>query len=82
MGVFHMNNKTIGMMIFVAGIIFIIGYSLYNGFEEYKQTDPMILTGFGITTVGFLIIFISLIIEQQKGKKKMNDEISEEDLEP
>ena len=78
------NGKTIGLAMFVVGIIILIGYGLYQGFENlnWENIDAVIAIGVIIMIVGFLMLFISLIIDQQKGKKKMKEEISKEDLEP
>jgi hypothetical protein len=43
-----------------------------------------IVTGFfvGLILIGFIVLLVSIIIEQREGTKKMKEEISEEDLEP
>ena len=78
------NGKTIGIIVFVIGLLILIGYGLYQGFENLslENIDAIIAIGLIVTIIGFLVLFISLIIDQQKGKKKMKEEISKEDLEP
>jgi high-affinity Fe2+/Pb2+ permease len=78
------KGTTIGMTIFVAGIVILIGYGLYQGFEKLslENIDVVIAIGVGAIIIGLLTLFISIVIEQQKGKKKMKEEIKKEDLEP
>lgn len=78
------NGKTIGMILFVLGIIIIIGYGLYQGFEKLnlENIDAVVAIGVGAIVIGLLVLFATIIMEQQKGKKKMNEEIKKEDLEP
>ena len=78
------NGKTIGMALFVAGIIILIGYGLYQGFENLslENIDAVIAIGVIAIILGLVVLFASILIEQQKGKKKMKEEIKKEDLEP
>ena len=78
------NGKTIGMAIFVVGIIILIGYGLYQGFENLslENIDAVIAIGFIAIILGVIILFVTILMEQQKGKKKMKEEIKKEDLEP
>ncbi len=76
------NEKTIGMVLFVIGIIILVAYSIYQEFQDIEIIDPIIAIGVGAVIIGLLVLFISITIEQQKGKKKMKEEISKEDLEP
>jgi high-affinity Fe2+/Pb2+ permease len=78
------NGKTIGMAIFVLGLIIIIGYGLYQGFENlnFEEIDLIIATGVIAIVVGLIVLFASIVIEQQQGKKKMKEDIKKEDLEP
>ncbi len=77
------NGKTIGMLMFVAGIILLIAYGLYLGLDELMEALD-IITGFlvAVIVIGLIILIASIVIEQQRGKKKMGEEISKEDLEP
>ena len=78
------NGKAVGMAIFVAGIIILLGYGLYQGFENLslEDIDAVIAIGVVAIVIGIIVLFISIIIEQQEGKKKMKKEIKKEDLEP
>jgi short-subunit dehydrogenase len=78
------NGKTIGMIVFVAGIVILVGYGLYKGFENIslENIDAVIAIGVVAIFIGLLALFVSIVIEQQKGKKKMKEEIKKEDLEP
>lgn len=78
------NGKTIGMAIFVIGLIIIIGYGLYQGFENisFEEIDVIATIGIVAIAAGLIILFIAILIEQQKGKKKMKQDIKKEDLEP
>ena len=77
------NGKTIGMILFVGGIILLIAYGLYLGFEELLEALDF-LSGFflGLIFVGLIVLIISIIIEQRRDTKKMMNEIDKEDLEP
>jgi len=77
------NGKTIGMILFVGGIILLIAYGLYLGFEELLQALDF-LSGFflGLIFVGLVVLIISIVIEQRRDTKKMMNEIDKEDLEP
>ena len=76
------NGKTIGMALLVIGILVIIIYGLFQGFQNIGTIDYVIGFGAGLIIIGFLALFVSIIIEQQKDKEKMKEEIKKEDLEP
>jgi hypothetical protein len=78
------DGKSIGMIIFVAGLCIIIGYGLYEGFQELtlENIDIIIAIGAAAIVIGLLILFISIIMEQRIGTKKMKRDIKKEDLEP
>ena len=76
------NGKKIGMALLVIGILVIILYGLYQGFQNISSIDYIIGFGAGLIIIGFLALFISIIMEQQKDKEKMKKEIKKEDLEP
>jgi len=76
------NGKKIGLAMFVIGLVIITGYGLYQGFEAIEEYDLVVVTGVTIMIIGFLVLFITIILEQQKNKKKMKQEIKKEDLEP
>jgi len=78
------SGKSAGMIIFVVGIIILIGYGLYQGFENLslENIDAVIAIGVVAIILGLIVLFVSIVIEQQQGKKKMKEEIKKEDLEP
>ncbi|MEA3457221.1 MAG: hypothetical protein U9R21_00910 [Candidatus Thermoplasmatota archaeon] len=76
------NGKTVGMVLFVGGIIILIAYGIYQGFQEIEIIDPVIAIGVGAIILGFLALLVSIVIEQRKDTKKMKEDISKEDLEP
>jgi SNF family Na+-dependent transporter len=77
------NGKTIGMILFVGGIILLIAYGLYLGFEELLEALDF-LSGFflGLILVGLVVLIVSIVIEQRRDTKKMMNEIEKEELEP
>ena len=80
----NMNKgATVGLVLFVAGIVIWIAYGLYLGFEEIMQALDLV-TGFvaGLILIGLIVLIVSIIIEQRKDTKKMKEEIRKEDLEP
>ena len=76
------KTKTLGMSLFVLGIIILILYGMYQGLQNIETIDYVILSGTVILVVGFLTLLISIVIEQQRGKEKIKKEIKKEDLEP
>jgi len=76
------NGKTIGMILFVGGIILLTAYGIFQGFQEIEIIDPIIAIGVGAIILGFLALLVSIVIEQRRDTKKMKEEISKEDLEP
>jgi membrane-bound ClpP family serine protease len=77
------NGKTIGMVLFIGGIILLIAYGLYMGFEEIMESLDFISGIFiGIILIGFVVLIISIIYEQKKDTKETMKDIKKEDLEP
>jgi len=77
------NGKAIGMALFVVGIILLIAYGLYLGFDELVQAlDVMTGLIIALILIGFAILMASIVVEQRRDMKKMKEEISKEDLEP
>ena len=78
------KGSSAGMILLVVGIIILLAYGLYQGFENlcWENIDIIIAIGIAAIIIGLLALFISIVFEQQKGKKKMRDEIKKEDLEP
>jgi len=76
--------KLIGMGFFVAGIILLIAYGLYEGFRNISLEDIDIIVSISILVIllGLVILFISILFEQKEGKKKLKQDIKKEDLEP
>lgn len=77
------NGKTVGMIMFIGGIILLIGYGLYLGFEELMNSIDLI-SGFfiGLILIGLIVLIISIIFEQRKDSKENLKNIKKEDLEP
>jgi len=77
------NGKTIGLGLFIGGIILLIIYGLYLGFEEIAASMDYI-TGFLIILIllGLAILIISIVFEQKKDTKETMKDIKKEDLEP
>jgi len=77
------NGKTIGMALFIIGIILLIAYGLYLGFDELVHALDFISAFFiALVLIGFVILMASIVIEQRRDARKMKEEISKEDLEP
>lgn len=77
------KGTTIGLLLLAAGLIIWIAYGLYLGFEEILNALDLI-TGVvaGLIVIGIITLIVSIVIEQRKDTKKMEEEISKEDLEP
>lgn len=77
------NGKTVGMIMFIGGIILLIAYGLYLGFEELMNSLDLI-SGFfiGLMLIGLIVLIISIIFEQRKDSKENLKNIKKEDLEP
>jgi len=77
------KGTLVGFSLLIGGILIWIAYGLYLGFEEIMQALDLV-TGFviGLIIIGLIVLFVSIVMEQQKGKKKMKEEIKKEDLEP
>jgi uncharacterized membrane protein (DUF106 family) len=77
------NGKTIGMALFVGGLILLIIYGLILGLDEILASLD-IISGFliGIILIGLLTLLISIIFEQRTNTKKTLNEINKEDLKP
>ena len=77
------NGKTIGMILLFGGIVLLIGYGLFLGFEELMEALDFV-SGFfiGLILIGLITLIVSIIIEQRKDTKETMKEIKKEDLEP
>ena len=77
------NGKTVGMVLFIGGIILLIAYGLYLGFEELMESLDFISGVFiGLILIGLIVLIISIIFEQRKDTKETMKDIKKEDLEP
>lgn len=77
------NGKTIGMLLFFGGIVLLIGYGIFLGFEELMNALDLI-SGFfiGLIFVGLITLIVSIYFEQKKDTKETMKDIKKEDLEP
>ena len=77
------KGSMVGFSLLIGGILIWIVYGFYLGWDEIMKALD-IVTGFviGLIVIGLIVLFVSILIEQQKDKKKMKEEISKEDLEP
>lgn len=73
----------LGLGTFALGLLIIILWGLLQGFNDIVKSMDLI-TGLatGLIMVGLIVLFISVLIEQQHGKKEMKEKIKKEDLEP
>jgi len=77
------NGKTVGMVLFIGGIILLIAYGLYLGFEELMESLDFISGVFiGLILIGLIVLIISIIFEQRRDTKETMKDIKKEDLEP
>jgi len=76
-------GTTIGLALFGGGIILLIIYGMILGFEEAAQAmDFITITLVGLTSIGFLTLLVTIVIEQRKDTKKTMKHIKKEDLKP
>ncbi|MFE3846279.1 hypothetical protein ACFL1L_05435 [Thermoplasmatota archaeon] len=77
------NGKTVGMILFIGGIILLLAYGLYLGFEELMNSLDFISGVFiGLILIGLIVLIISIIFEQRRDTKENMKDIKKEDLEP
>ena len=77
------NGKTIGMILFIGGIILLLGYGLFLGFEELMNELDFVSGIFiGLIIIGLITLIISIFIEQKRDNKETMKDIKKEDLEP
>ena len=77
------KSATFGLTLFIGGLILLLIYGLYLGFGEIVKSIDLITGFLGFTIlVGLIILIISIIVEQQKDKKKILEKIDKEDLKP
>lgn len=77
------NGKTIGMALFFGGIVLLIGYGIFQGFEELMNALDLI-SGFfiGLIFFGLITLIVSIYFEQKRDTIKTMKSIKKEDLEP
>lgn len=76
-------GKSLGLGLFIGGIILLILYGLYLGFEELMNALDLISGLFlGITILGFIVLVVSIVIEQRINTKTTMKDIEKEDLKP
>jgi len=77
------TTTTIGLSLFGGGIILLIIYGIIQGFEELAQAMDFITIALsGIIIIGFLVLLVSIVMEQRKDTKKTMEHIKKEDLKP
>lgn len=77
------NGKTVGMLLFIGGIVLLMAYGLYLGFEELIESLDFISGVFiGLILIGLIVLIISIIFEQRRDTKETMKDIKKEDLEP
>ena len=77
------NGKSIGMVLFIGGIILLIAYGLYLGFDELVNSLDLISGIFiGLIFIGLFVLTISIVYEQRRDTKETMKDIKKEDLEP
>ena len=77
------NGKTIGMVLFFGGIILLIAYGFFQGFEELIEALDIVSGAFlGLTFIGLITLIVSIYLEQKRDTKLTMKNIKEEDLEP
>ncbi len=77
------NGKTVGMILFIGGIILLIAYAIFLGFEDLLKSLDFISGVFiGLILIGLVVLIISIIFEQKRDTKETMKDIKKEDLEP
>lgn len=71
------------MALFFGGIVLLIGYGIFQGFEELMNALDLI-SGFfiGLIFVGLITLIVSIYLEQKRDTKETMKSIKKEDLEP
>ena len=76
-------GKSFGFVLFIGGIVLLMAYSLFLGFDEIVDSIDVV-SGVLVALVmaGFFILLGSIIVEQRRNKDEAMKDISEEDLKP
>lgn len=77
-----MKYQNIFFWTVIISSVLLIVYGIYKGFETVKSFDFIAIILGLILTCGIVFLLISIIIEQEKEKKKINNEINKRDLKP
>jgi uncharacterized membrane protein YgaE (UPF0421/DUF939 family) len=77
------NGKTIGLTMFVTGIILLMIYGIMQDFSAIIEALDIISGAIlGLIFLGLIILIISIVIEQKKDTKETMKDIKREDLKP
>ena len=77
------KGSSVGLLLLVVGIILLIAYGLYLGFDEILEAaDAIVGAIVGLIILGLIVMIASIVMEQRRDTKKMKDKIKKEDLEP
>lgn len=77
------NVKTIGLTMFITGIILLIIYGIMQDFSAIIEALDIISGAIlGLIFLGLIILIISIVIEQKKDTKETMKNIKKEDLKP
>lgn len=77
------NTKTIGLLMFVGGIILLIVYGLVQDFSAIVEALDIISGAIiGTICLGLIILVASIVMEQKKDTKETMKDIKKEDLKP
>ena len=76
-------GKTLGLSLFIGGIFLLLLYGIYLGFEDLMNALDLI-SGLllGVIILGFIMLVISIVIEQHTDTKTTMKNIEKEDLKP
>ncbi len=79
-----MNKITwTGLGLLAIGVILWIAYGLFLGFDEIMRAIDFVTGSIGaLVLLGFIILIISIFIEQRRDSKEMKEKINKEDLKP
>jgi hypothetical protein len=77
------KGSSVGLLLLVVGIILLIAYGVYLGFDEILEAaDTIVGAIVGLIILGLIVLIASIVMEQRRDTKKTKDKIKKEDLEP
>ena len=77
------NTKTIGLLMFVGGIILLTIYGIVQDFSAIVEAFDIVSGALiGLIFLGLIILIVSIVIEQKKDTKETMKDIKKEDLKP